>query len=342
MYCNRQTVNALLLIFYCKTLNTAQIRQSNLHRINNNKIRPENKHKQIITWKGKKEKRTRVNIFATTYFPTGLAICPPYLAQPATLLTTNGFNPSLVPQPNLIRTQNSLNTNQHYPYHNFYPSSSLLSTPNSINYHQHHHHHHQRHQLHSSNTTNIQINQSNQSHLQRPTNTSAASAAVVATSASSAVIPLCYCAHCCPPAASVVSALTPTAVILSQYMEINLCDTFSLGNQTASTATAATLATASINNCSSVAYTNTSDNNTEHNTIINGTIITTGTSNNINNNTNSNNPSDGHTAPFNCKEIMVSAIYHNNFISQIIIMIYSARIMKRSALKIKQLNSVWD
>lgn len=230
----------------------------------------------------------REKIFATTYFPTGLAICPPYLAQPTTLLTSNNFNPSLVQPPNNINTTNTINSNQYHPQQTFYPS--IQSTNNSLNTstnyqlnpQQHHHHH-----LHST-TTNIQINHPTQTISHLPTQASATVPPSTSTAAAATTIPLCYCGHCCPPP-PVVSAITPT-VILSRYTEINLCDTFSLRNQTA----------ASINNCSTVFA-----NNNEHNHIVNGTILPTNTSNN-NHSINSNGNSSGHTNQFGCKEIMVS------------------------------------
>lgn len=188
----------------------------------------------------------------TTYFPTGLAICPPYLApSPSVTALTTNFNPSLQQlQPNLTNTIAASGLHPHQPppphhSHHFIPSTLTNSQTISNNYHHHHH------------TTNIQINQSQ----------AAAAAAAAASAHNPTALPFCYCGHCCPP--PVVSAIAPT-LILSRYTEINLCDSLALRNQ--STAQA-------LNSCSTIF----ANSEPSSNSFINGNLVN-GTINNINNN----------------------------------------------------------
>ncbi|GAB0093547.1 hypothetical protein DMENIID0001_087010 [Sergentomyia squamirostris] len=152
-------------------------------------------------------------IVVTTYFPPGLALCPPFLSPPsssassvvsAAVTASQLLAPSsLLPHQHLQQQQSQLPASSH---HHSYVTSLPLTTTSGYQTGIHHH------------------------------------------PAAAHNPALCYCGHCCPQPASLVGGAVAPTLILSRYTEINLCDSLTLRNQQHQAAAAAAAATATFAN----------------------------------------------------------------------------------------------
>lgn len=152
-------------------------------------------------------------IVVTTYFPPGLALCPPFLSPPSS--SASSVVSAAV-------------------------TASQILAPSSLLPHQHIQHQAQQPQLpvssHHSFVPSL------------PLTTSSGYQTGIHHHPAAAHNPaLCYCGHCCPQPSLVGGAVAPT-LILSRYTEINLCDSLTLRNQQHQAAAAAAAATASFAN----------------------------------------------------------------------------------------------